>query len=254
MEQKVKTNSSFPSVVIVARNNLHLTKLAVDTALAQDTDQPPHVLVVNNASSDGTADWLRTKARVNWARMSTVTFPTQVSLSACWNYALRHLFSKRGLDRQHALVINNDVELRPDTYRLLLSCPELFVTAVSVNDQRQLNAPRPDGFDFACTERPHPDFSCFLIRQECWQRVGEFNEAYYPAYCEDCEYHVRMHQAGVKAVCIDVPFLHHGAQTIKHASPQDRAVIERGAQANRERFKKVYGCLPGTEQYNKLFQ
>ena len=102
-------------------------------------------------------------------------------------------------------------------------------------------------------ERPHPDFSCFLIRPEVVERVGYFNEDYWPAFVEDCEYHVRMHRAGIEAVCIDVPFLHHGSATIKNASQAERNIIARGAAANRERFRREYGCLPGTPEYQELF-
>jgi GT2 family glycosyltransferase len=83
--------------------------------------------------------------------------------------------------------------------------------------------------------------------------VGWFNESYFPAYCEDSDYHVRMHRADVRAVCVDLPFLHHGAGTIKHAGTGEVARIRRGADRNRERFRQEYGCLPGSEAYQELF-
>ena len=86
-------------------------------------------------------------------------------------------------------------------------------------------------------------------------RRGTFDEDYDPAYCEDSDYHVRMHRAGIRAVCVDVPYYHMGAgaQTVKNSSPKDRRIIEEGAEKNRERFRLKYGCLPGTPEYEKLF-
>ncbi len=72
-------------VVLVARNNLHLTKLALRSVLGQD--HPVEVLVVDNCSTDGTAQWLRTKS-------VTSIFPSgQKSLAWCWNSALRALWA-----------------------------------------------------------------------------------------------------------------------------------------------------------------
>ena len=227
------------AILLVARNNLHLTKLAVRSALAQD--YPCDLIVIDNASSDGTAQWMMTKTFVS------VTCVKQRSLSACWNLGIGTAFLPP-LAHKHVLVLNNDVEIRPDAYRLLIAHGGPFVTCVSVRTREELRYPDPP-----TSESPHPDFSCFLLRQECWRRVGPFDESYYPAFCEDNKMHVKMHRAGIRAVSIDVPFLHHGSATIKACDPAERAVIERGARANREKFKKEFGCYPGTKEYEELF-
>jgi len=243
------------TIIIVARQNCHLTKATVRTALVQDYAPGCDVFVINNASTDSTSDYLRSQPGI-----VTATFPEQKSLAACWNYGLEIAFKttknplgsfgRRG--GGHVLVLNNDVEIRTDTYRTLAWYDSMFVTAVSVDTPERMNVER-DLLTSDWAPRPHPDFSCFMIRRECWEKVGKFNEAYYPAYCEDCDYHVRMHRAGITALCIDLPFLHHGAQTLKHASAEDAIKIRKGADANRKRFQAAYGCLPGTPEYEALF-
>lgn len=239
-------------LVVVCRNNLALTKLAVRSALAQD--HPVEILAVDNCSSDGTAQWLRTKQIV------TIFPQVQQSLAWCWNSALQALWAA---GENHALVINNDVRLRPDTVRLLSAHGGEFVTCVSVDalDQVGIYTNKNDIPDerervsvLRSGQRPHPDFSCFMISKTVTDKVGWFDEEYFPAYCEDSVYHVRMHRAGVRAVCVDLPFLHHGAGTIKHASKGEVARIRRGADANRERFRQEYGCLPGSDAYQELFK
>jgi GT2 family glycosyltransferase len=229
------------AVLMVARNNLSLTKLAVRSVLAQDITAT--LIVVDNASTDGTTRWLSTK------RIATIYYTRQKSLAACWNDGLTR-FWRAGADR--VLVVNNDVELLPCTLRVLIEVGRPFVTAVSVNSKDQLKTPEitPEWIKSA---RPHPDFSAFMIRRDVHYRVGLFNEDYYPAYAEDSEYHIRMHKAGIEAVCVDLPFYHAGAQTLKNASPQEQAIIKRGADRNRERFKAVYGCYPGSDEYYQLF-
>lgn len=232
------------SILFVCRNNVSLAKKAIRSAQRQDI--PCDILVVDNASSDGTAQWLVTQ------NFSTISLRLQASLSACWNMGLATFFRA---GRSGVLVLNADVEISPKTYRYLSSysfhqkIP--FVTCVSVEAPQQFHEP---AFDWSYHVREHPDFSAFFITQEVIDRVGWFNEDYYPAYVEDCDYHVRMHRAGVKAICVDVPFLHHGATTIKNADKAERVIIARGAAANRERFKREYGCLPGTPEYQELFR
>ncbi len=101
--------------------------------------------------------------------------------------------------------------------------------------------------------RPHPDFSCFLIRRWVWEKVGPFDERYLIAYCEDADYHVRMHRAKVDAKCIDIPFLHHAAATINSLPVWERERVERQADLNRALFKKEYGCEVGSAEYYALF-
>ncbi len=253
-------------IVIVARNNLQLTKQAFKSAIAQDI--PIDIIVINNASTDGTGAWLRSKAgrrgKTN-QYVYSIEYQWQRSLAFCWNVALWQMMAVKSIE--HMLVCNNDIELRPDAYRLLLHHGGDFVTCVSVDTPERLCLAKIKSDEKTTSDwnnyanevrlrhpRPHPDFSCFLIRREVVKRVGYFDESYFPAYAEDAEYHVRMHRAGIQAVCVDVPFLHHGAATLKYASPADQAIIRRGADDNRERFRQTYGCLPGSKEYEELFR
>lgn len=232
-------------IAIIAHNNIHLTKKAVASALAQEPSVP--VVVIDNYSIDDTAKWLTTKKTV-----ASLYLHEQKSLSHCWNKAMRLAWS---VNYTSVLLLNNDVEIRPDTFRLLDSYPADFVSCVSVDSQDRVGVPGDRTLeDLKKTERPHPDFSAFLIRKTVTDRVGWFNEDYFPAYVEDCDYHVRMHRAGIKSVCVDLPFLHHGYATLKYSNPVEKARIERGAQLNRGRFLAEYGCLPGTPEYQKLFE
>lgn len=230
-------------VVIIARGNLGLTKLAVKSVLAQDV--PVTLVVIDNASSDGTSDWLKTKP------FTCPVYFKQHSLSTCWNSALKYLWAQ-GFNR--ALILNNDVQIRPDTARLLDAHGGEFVTCVSVDDIDRIGVPGDREIeDLRKGEREHPDYSAYLIRKSVTDKGCWFNEECFPAYVEDSFHHVAMHRAGIKAVCIDLPFYHYAAGTLKTADEGEKARIRRGADANRELFRKAYGCLPGSPEYEKLF-
>ena len=230
---------------MVAHNLSHMTMKAVVSALRQDIGNV-RVWLVNQGSTDGLA---QAAEALYPDVVTTHHYPPLPSLAAAWNLGLSHLIEESG---GKVLVVNNDVELIPETYRLLVKDGGGFVTAVGVT-------PTPEKpFDATVGDltksRPHPDFSCMLIRRWVWERVGPFDERYLLAYAEDADLHVRMHRAGVDAKCIDVPFLHHAAATINSLPVWEREKVERQADLNRALFRGEYGCEVGSAQYYKLFE
>jgi len=228
-------------ILCPVRNNLALNRAAIRTFLAQDIGDVD-VLIVDNDSQDGTQQWL-------WSQpVQTVTFRPGKSVAASWNFGLRHFFGKGA---EYVLVVNNDTELMPATYRHLVEDGGLWVTAVGTRDRSKIAPPYHD--PDPSRKRPHPDMSCYLIRRECWERVGEFDEKMAGAYCEDSDYDVRMYRAGIRAYCLDLPFLHYGAQTLVNADQVEAAAIRYNADKNRALFKERYGVEVGSEGYYRLF-
>ena len=159
-----------------------------------------------------------------------------------WNEALTLVFDSLRLE--YALVINNDVILRTDAYRLLRDDGGLFVTGVGVGTPEEMAQATPTA------RSPHPSFSCFLMRRECWERVGEFDEGMW-AWAGDGDYHLRMHAEGIDAASIAVPFGHEVSATIKLAEPEERDRLGKQADADRAYFKKKWGCAIGSDDYYK---
>lgn len=232
----------FNPIIVPVRNGLYLTRKAIKTFQAQDIGGVS-IIVVNNASSDGTSEYLQTQYDV-----MQMHFDPPQSVAASWNRALDWAF-KAGA--AYALVVNNDVELRPDTYRHLVADGGGFVTAVGTRDPEKIKPPYID--PDPAQKRPHPDFSCYLIRREVYRRVGPFDENFLIAFVEDQDFHVRLHRAGIPAVALELPFLHHGSMTIKTAEPAEIRKIQIQADKNREYFKKKYGVYAGTPEYYALF-
>lgn len=172
-------------------------------------------------------------------------------MAQCWNRALMWCWRA---GHTEALVINNDTELLPEAYETLSSWAAAddgrttgMVTCVSRRERSELVYVKP------FTHRTNPDFSCFLIQKWAWERIGGFDENYLNAFGEDCECHVRMHRASIRAECISLPFLHHGSATVKHCDEIERRRIGRQADKNREYFFQKWGKRIGTEGYDDLF-
>lgn len=244
-------------VVMPARAGLHNTARAVNSVLSQDVDGGVLLLVIDNGSEDGIGSWVRYRqsqdARVLYLRQSA-----DASVAASWNRGLRWAFQIADHEKNcRCLVINNDVALRPDTYRRLLEDGGEFVTGVGNGDpgcilRNGTSHPEPD----PDKRRPHPDFSCFLIRKTVWETVGAFDERYRRAFCEDNDYHVRMHMAGIEAHCIDLPF-HHvggGSNTLDLLSEKEAEEVRRQADLNRAYFHGKWGFEVGSPEYEAFFR
>jgi GT2 family glycosyltransferase len=227
-------------IVVPVHNGLPYTRLAVPTFLNQDIGEVG-VLVVNNASTDGTAQWLAAQPE----NVLAIHRTQPGSVASSWNEALQWVFSGGA---EYALVVNNDVELMADTYRLLAASGEEFITGVSVRQRSQLSTDRTG------EKRLHPDFSCFLIRQSVYETVGPFDERFLIGWAEDCDYHVRMHRAGISAYCTDVPFLHHSSGTLKSVPEIEARRMREQAEKNRAYFKEKWGVAIGTPEYDTLFE
>ena len=232
-------------VVMPVFNCLALTQIAVESVFAQDISGGVQLLVIDGGSTDGTAEWLRAQADVQ-----VFALGKHEGVSRAWNIALGHVFAPwpEGMNRPYALVVNNDVRLRPDAYQRLVDDGGLFVTCVGTSSGAQFPGGEPSG-----ERRPHPDFSTFLIRRECWQRVGEFDETM-RIYASDGDYHLRMTRAGIVAYCLDLPFYHYASGTLKTVDEADGVRILDQAQKDRETFARKWGCEMGSGDYYRLFE
>lgn len=112
--------------LLPTRNTLALTRRALETALAQDIPNLS-VLCWDDGSSDGTPNYLNSLDNVK-----TMLSPYPRGVTVAWNRMLQYVFEVE--NAAHALVVNSDVELRPHTYRALLSTGLPFVTAVGVKE------------------------------------------------------------------------------------------------------------------------
>lgn len=230
-------------IILLARNTLAYTRECLKTLLAQSV--PVDILVVDNASTDGTGKLLVSVAAKHRNVYRWTTNHVE-SVAGAWNHALNWGW-ERG--HQEALVVNSDTELLPGTYEVLKGHMDAnrhgMVTAVGVDRQPAYPG---DGI----VERLHPDYSCYMLVRWAHKRVP-FDQRYEGAYFEDCDHHIRMVRAGIWAGSINLEFRHHSSGTLKLASLDEQKRIAACYDQNKRRFQGAYGCLPGTKGYEALF-
>jgi hypothetical protein len=215
-------------VIVPVVNNWAMTEQSLYDLLGQSI--PTRILV----AAQGVDPDLRTHLEKLGEKFSDRVFcvfwnPPIPSLSGVWNRCLDFVWSTGDTE---ALVVNNDVRLHRDTYRVLKLYLKdenaLFVSAVGVLESQfdpmiPTGIPsQPDGSRL--TTKGGPDFSCFLIARECHHRY-RLDERFIPSHCEDLDYHRRLmlDGEGARIFSINLPFLHYGAQTLKHMAPDQRA-------------------------------
>ena len=157
---------------------------------------------------------LTTKHELRYSIIDNGMF--RLPLATAWNLGVSNLFAK-GCD--YVLVSNDDVLFSPHTVDALVARAQRGdVALVSAWNVRGLVEKGEEILDFAVpdqiNEPPHPDFSCFLITPECWEKVGMFDENFIPAYCEDNDYHARIVFSGLHAIqTTAAPYFHFGGVT-----------------------------------------
>ena len=212
-------------VLILTHNCLELTKRCVESVLAQDC--PVDIALIDNGSTDETAEWSSEQG------LQTVLFGTNRGVSVGWNLGLEMAF----ISHEHVLVLNNDTIIPPWFYRTLLGCGVPFVTGVTRREMDAVMQPP----QVSLTDGP--DFSAFLIRRECWEKVGRFDELMVN-YCSDVDYDIRARALGMTLWNSHVPFYHERSSTLSLASIADRAAIQEQSHKDHAAFKNKYGMLP----------
>lgn len=230
-------------VLILTHNNLDLTKKCVESVRRQSVDA--HVYAWDNGSTDGTCEWLDSQIGNSLGWNGSLE---NAGVSKGWNEGFSYLFERLNFD--YVLCVNNDTILPSYFYAELLAYNVSFVTGYSTEDMREI------GPLFHHERKPlqvAPDFSAYLIRREAWEKVGPFDERM-KIYASDNDFAVRAHRAGVPLYRSNTPFHHERSSTLKKASPEERREIQLQADADREVFKSIYGCMPWEDGYAELFK
>lgn len=250
-------------------NSPEMTWQAVMDLLAQTL--PTRVILVGQGVSTEDRAWMDEKIDVfrpvGPPDVLPVYYqPALPSLSALWNRTLRMVWELGG---ESALVVNNDVRLHPQTYQYLQRVQQreraLFVSAVGVKEAGfALRDPKYvyTDYDFwdahsddpdrhgQLLSRGGPDFSCFLITEDCHTRFP-FDEAFIPAYHEDLDYHRRLMLEcnGHRIFSVNLPFWHLASQTLNRSTPEQQARFRAQFDRCRQVYIEKWGGPPNQETF-----
>ena len=136
--------------------------------------------------------------------------PFNLGVARSWNFGV--ITGIKDFAADYFLILNNDTLLHPDTIDEMVAELErgeaMLVSATNLSGDL---AEPPEILIYKNLLerklRDCPDFSCFMIGREALEKVGPFDENFYPAYFEDNDYHYRIRLAGGRACGLAEPFI-----------------------------------------------
>lgn len=247
-------------LIIVAVRNLWKRYTEPMLKSIKVSKMPYAVFLVDNGSTDET----KNLKDMEWEsadgdKQKVMLFKRNEENKGCsgaWNQGIEWGL-KNGFT--HFLIPNNDILLNARSVDALLERFEKgdVGCVASVDVSGEIRIPE-EIFTLApkeASEAPNPNFSCFLISKDTIEKVGMFDEGFFPAYFEDNDYHYRLKKAyglnGAITITGSV-FYHYGSRTQNESG--DKPVVPGGDfEKNRAYFIQKWGGSPGNEKYEHPF-
>ena len=141
-------------------------------------------------------------------------------------------FILQGVQPAPCVILNDDVEVAPDTLEAMVRCESQVV----------------------CANRESA-FTAIMIRNEAWCKVGPFDPVFWPAYYEDCDWAYRSTLAGYSIVAPECGrYRENGPSATKHRmNASDRNIVERQYTVNTEYYVRKWGGRPHGETFTVPF-
>jgi GT2 family glycosyltransferase len=212
------------SIIILTHDNLTFTKLCLESVVANTDYGDYEIVIVDNASADGTPDYLRELA-ARYANVRVSFNDRNRGFAAANNQGLATA------DGDVLVLLNNDTIVAPGWLTSLvrhLADPSVGavgpVTNCIGNEAQVVSSYRTYGefLKFAahhvashrgeCFEIRMLVMFCLAMRRDVFERVGDLDERFVGAMFEDDDYAMRLHAAGFRLLCAEDAFVHHFGQ------------------------------------------
>jgi GT2 family glycosyltransferase len=240
------------SVVVVSHDSAALTRLCVESVLANSERPACELIVVDNGSRDGSRAYLRTLAR-RFGHVELILNDANAGFAAACN---------QGLSRARGdllVLLNNDAIVAPGWLERLAAHaadPEVGLVG-PVTNRIGNEAEVPVGYETyggflreaarraeahagERFELPMPAMFCLALRRDVHERLGPLDEGFGPGTLEDDDYAERARRAGCRLVCAEDVLVHHFGEGSLGELYADGSAGELLA-ANRARFERKWG-------------
>lgn len=245
------TSGNLVSLIILTRNNLEYTKLCLES-IRKYTPEPHEIIVVDNGSTDGTVEYLKSQPDVRL-----------IENGYNLGFALGNNRGLREARGAYIVFLNNDVVVTEGWLTRLLACAQSDRSIGIVGPRSNYVAGLqrvpsvPYGEDLNAMEQfarawslehagqweqvPRVIGFCMLVRREVIERIGGFDPQFGLGNFEDDDFCLRAQLAGFKVCVAHDVFVHHfGSKTFQSEQIDYRNLMEK----NWEVFKKKWNLPP----------
>jgi GT2 family glycosyltransferase len=238
----------------VSWNGLELTRRCVASVLDDPAAIDLELVIVDNASTDGTPAWLDTLA--DRPRITVIRNGENRGFAAACNQGLAAA-AARGVDL--LVILNNDLVVTPGWLRTLdrhlrrdptigllgpvtnnIGNEARIATAYADLDAMEAEQAAYTGAHAGRTfELPVLAFFCVAMPRAVFEEVGGLDERFGTGFFEDDDYCQRVRAGGRRVVCAEDVFVHHELSASFDRIDQDarRALFER----NRAYYESKWG-------------
>jgi GT2 family glycosyltransferase len=212
------------------------------TSAMNGTLAPTAFIILDN-SCGGFSEYLEQNHIDYPDHINIITAHRNEGCEPSWNIMLRIVEDK--MPHALAIVVNDDIVFHADTIERLVS--------------RALRDKIVYGYEpiYVCGGLDAPNaFSLFLTHPATlFDKIGAFNENFYPAYFADNDMHWRMELLGYSLIRVEDCSASHGegSATIKAYTPGEKALHHRQFQRNAHLYELMWGGEPGKETYKFPF-
>ena len=201
------------------------------SSAANGTVVPDLAVVVDNGS--GRIDLSGVAGRMP---VEIIRPERNLGVGPSWNLLAKKFIAD---DSDRLLVVGDDVTLHADVVEKLLG----------VMSDGSVDFAFPD----PARSTMHQMFSCFMAKLSLFEKVGFFDERFYPAYFEDNDFHYRMRLAGAVEAVASCGYDHVNSATIKKYTPKQKEAHHKQFRACKNYYVEKWGGLPHVETYKVPF-
>jgi GT2 family glycosyltransferase len=247
----VKSAYPLVSVTIVTFNNLKHTQLCIESIYGKTAYPNFELIIVDNASSDGTPDYLNS-LKEQYDNVKIVLNSENLGFAAANNIGIRE---SKG---EYIILLNNDTVVTRGWISGLikyLKNPDIGMVGPvtnSIGNEAKINVEYKNLYQMELFSDSYTAKNkgivfeitvlalfCAAFRKETIGQVGLLDEQFSVGMFEDDDYAIRVKRAGFKIICAEDVFIHHfgGVSFSKLQSAEYKKIFDE----NKKKYELKWG-------------
>jgi len=241
------TGSGLFSIIVLSLNTRDSTSATLESIRCH-SDASYELIVVDNGSTDGSKEMLQEMKRRGIVK-EVISCERNLGYAGGNNMGLR--YAKGDI----LLFVNSDTIVSPywlSKFRHRFSYPATGAVGPVSNNVGPVNFPQRVRYQNQkagrVIELRRISGFCVAISRKCLDKVGTWDERFFPGFYDDDDMSIRISRAGFKLICDGDIFVHHRLNETFRLNPgidYEKSLLENG-----RKFKEKYPEEPATIRYS----